>query len=210
MKRLWLRTAVLLLALALLLPCTGCDRTPGFTFQDGKEMAPDLWPPIESPEGEWVWLSQGFIAYGPTALPETWEGRPVLAVGHWNLTGQPLSSPEFSVQVSIPSVIAVCESAFASAARLTAVTFRDIRYIDRRAFEGCVSLTELVFPACLEVIAEGAFAGCTGLISVRFEGDPILKNCFPANPGLILYGQPGGNVEEYAQARGIAFEALSD
>ena len=209
MKNFLRRAVFLLLVPALLLPCAGCGEKATFTFADGPEWArefPSQMPPVDLRAEDWVCLTGTDLAVSEFVIPETHKGQPVLAIASGAFMTGNIASPR---RVEMPSVVVICDEGLTNTYRLAEVVFRDIRYIGRMAFEGCSSLTELVFPACLEVIAEGAFAGCTGLTKVRFEGDPVLKNCFPANPGLVFYGQPGGNVEEYARAWGIAFEALS-
>lgn len=96
-------------------------------------------------------------------IPESIEGFPVTRIG-----AEAFKSCE-PIKVILPgTILEIGERAF-SPCRIEAIRFsKGLKVIGKEAFNGCIYLTDLVFPESLETIEEEAFSNCVNLKSVTF------------------------------------------
>ena len=60
-----------------------------------------------------------------------------------------------------------------------------VRKIEKEAFLGCSSLTDITLPGSFAIIEKSAFAGCRALTSVRLLGRPQVEEAaFDGNPKI--------------------------
>ena len=93
--------------------------------------------------------------------------------------------------ISMPdSIIAIGSNSFLNNKWLTTVnTSQNIKYIGKRAFSGCASLSKFDWPSALRYIGANAFEGCEGFTEVLLNdgikkiGSHAFKNC--VNLGVI-------------------------
>lgn len=83
---------------------------------------------------------------------------------------------------------------FANASKLKNIEFGKIELIGKKAFENCISLTNITFPENLMNIGEDAFLNCTNLTKVEFLGD--LELYILDRPQNIINCFKGTNVQE--------------
>ena len=133
-------------------------------------------------------------------IPESWNGLPVLRIEKHAFHGAATTH-----SVDIGAVEIISPQAFVFCSQLREVNLRNARIIGAGAFMNCHYIESIVIPKTVEEIEGEAFADCTNLESIYFEGDPILsgRRIFPSYS--TIYGIPGGNVAAYAQQYGISF-----
>lgn len=133
-------------------------------------------------------------------IPESWNGLPVLRIEEYAF--QKAGSTQ---TVDIGAVEIISPKAFVFCSQLREVNLRNARIIGAGAFKGCSYIKSIIIPKTVEEIEGEAFASCTSLESIYFEGNPVLSGplIFPGHS--TIYGIPEGNVEAYAQHYGIPF-----
>ncbi len=133
-------------------------------------------------------------------IPEIWEGLPVLCIEKYAFTKSALTQ-----SVDIGAVEIISPAAFQFCSQLRQVNLRNVKIIGEGAFAGLGYLTSIVIPATVEEIGRTAFADCTSLRTIYFEGDPSVlgEQIFPGY--AVIFGKPGGHVEEYAKKYGKEF-----
>ena len=114
-------------------------------------------------------------------IPETYEGKPVVAIGD-----SALKDNKKIKSVVIPaSVKSIGQSAFAGCTALASVSFAEgLSEIGRFAFQNCTALTAISLPASVRSIGKNAFNGCATLSSIavaagntvyRAEGNCLIE-----------------------------------
>ena len=126
------------------------------------------------------------------------------------------SNCEVMTSISIPnSVTSIGRCAFFVCPSLTSIAIPDsVTSIGWSAFYRCSSLTDITIPASVASIGYRAFMNCNGLSSVTIlnpdavigDGEyDVFEDC-PSD--LVLRGFTGSTAQTYADAWGLAFEAL--
>lgn len=72
--------------------------------------------------------------------------------------------------INLNNVSIIEETAFRNT-KLSSVSFEQLQSIGRNAFNGCVALKTLTFPAGVSEIGQSAFSGCSLLNTVTFNGN---------------------------------------
>jgi len=100
--------------------------------------------------------------------------------------------------------VADCDTAAVSVVFPASVTA-----IERYAFSGCASLTEIVIPDSVAEIAEAAFQNCASLAQITLpEGiKKIAGNAFSGCASLTVIAPPESAGHAFAQANGLAWRA---
>ena len=89
-----------------------------------------------------------------------------------------------SATVNVPaSVSIIAADAFKDVGFMTSITFtgNTLRYVDEYAFQNCIGLREIIFPASLRYVADYAFYGCSYLFSVKYGAkESEVTRCYSA------------------------------
>ena len=112
-------------------------------------------------------------------------------------------------------IYSFCGSMFQNCKYLTSITLsKNAEYIYNDTFEGCTNLKEVIIPGDqLTEIQHGAFKDCTSLEvlelpeSVTKISDYAFRGC---SENLVLKCKEGSYVQQYAEAHGIKFEAITE
>ncbi len=116
--------------------------------------------------------------------------------------------------ITIPNSITRigCE-AFGDCSGLTSIVIpNSVTYIDNHAFDGCTRITSITIPDSVTRIGEWAFSGCSGLTSITISNpvavidDYVFEGC-PA--GMVIHGWDPSTTKTYANAKGLAFAAIT-
>lgn len=95
---------------------------------------------------------------------------------------------------------------FANFEQLESVRFyKDMKIIEKRAFEGCTKMMGLNMPLALEIIKEKAFKNCRNLRTIKFGKNvtAIAKDAFDGCENLTIYCYKGSYPEKYAKENKI-------
>lgn len=116
-------------------------------------------------------VSKGNATVSKIIIPETFNGRPVVAVSDFRFY-------EALTEIKIPaSVKKIDYQAFYVCTGLINVEIAEgLTHIDSGAFENCGALAEITIPASVISIGGRAFYGCTNLQKIVFRQNSILEN----------------------------------
>ena len=85
--------------------------------------------------------------------------------------------------------------------------------VEEQAFGNCTKLSEVTIPGSVYQIGAKAFGGCVNLILATFEsptmpymGGGVFSYCGQ----VVLQGESGSQVEQYAQTNGLPFRSTTD
>jgi len=82
--------------------------------------------------------------------------------------------------------------------------------IEPEACRNAATLEQVRLGKNLHTLCTGAFAGCTNLKEVYFQGNPETIEPGAFESGVTIYGPVGGTVEAYAKAEGLTFLPLPE
>lgn len=132
------------------------------------------------------------------AIPDT-----VTAIGEQAMSGSWITTLVLNKRLT-----SIGNGALRGSLRLQEITFApdgQLSVIGVSAFSGCISLTEVNFPASLTSIGASAFASC-GLTRVTIpEKVEIGTDAFKASDSLTIYGVKNSSAAAFAQTNGIRF-----
>ena len=132
-------------------------------------------------------------------LEEEVAGLPVVAVHNMEKGNNTTRIIYFGKQTEI-----VGARSFVNFKELESVRFyKDVKIIEKQAFEGCTKMMGLNMPAALEIIEKKAFKNCRNLRTVKFGKNvtAIAKDAFEGCENLTIYCYEGSYPEKYAKER---------
>ena len=145
---------------------------------------------------------------GQVVFPDEIDGQPLIALGRCALVTNMVME-----EIVIPdSVTLIGFGAFEGCLRLRSVRFpARLEKIGFRAFARCESLTEAILPDDLTILEEGVFNGCASLSALRLPAGVkvIRRNAFLGCNGLKEIAVPEGVERIEAQAFSGCGGALS-
>jgi hypothetical protein len=89
------------------------------------------------------------------------------------------------------------------------VNLSKVEKIESAAFYYCNDLESITIPKTVKYIGSAVFEGC-GLKEIYFEGNPEIIENLGLSKGVVIYGIPGGTVEEYAKTYGYKFVNINE
>ena len=105
--------------------------------------------------------------------------------------------------VHLNNVIEIFDGAFMNQL-INKIDLSKVEKIGSGAFYYCENLKTITIPQTVKYIGGNAFSG-TSLKEIYFEGNPEKIEKLGLPKGTVIYGIPGGTVEEYAKAYGYKF-----
>lgn len=131
-------------------------------------------------------------------IPDT-----VIAIGEQAMSGSWITTLVLNKRLT-----SIGDGALRGSPRLQTITFApdgQLSVIGTSAFSGCISLTDVDFPASLKSIGASAFASC-GLTRVSIpEKVEIGTDAFRDSDTLTIYGVQNSTAAAFAQTNGIRF-----
>lgn len=139
-------------------------------------------------------------------IPATYQGSPVGYVRSGSFSNMPIRT------LKLEAVTHVGERAFRNCESLTEVQLGKVEVIGDNAFEFCRSLSCITIPETVQQVGKRAFSFCDLLEEVYFLSDPenLGENIFEFCPNVVIYGTPGGHVEEYCAQYALEFKSLPE
>ena len=140
-------------------------------------------------------------AKGNIVIPDTYNGKPVTAIGEngfmcFSVTSSGVRIPTYINSITIPaSVVTIGKYAFGGCADLETLTFKEgskLQSIGPEAFKGCSSLVTLTLPDSVESIGYDAFYGCDSMNYNVYDNASYLGN--EENPYMVLVKATSTNI----------------
>ena len=140
-------------------------------------------------DGQGYTVSRGTYADSTIVIPETYEGKPVVAIAESGFTGDGITS------ITIPSSVKIIgANAFKNATFTELVLPDSIEEIGEYAFFRCDRLTEIRLGKNVKTVGKFAFASCKALTKVVFDTAcplaEIPQNCFDNSLALASVTLP--------------------
>ena len=105
--------------------------------------------------------------------------------------------------VHLNNVIEIFDGAFMHQ-QINDINLSKVEKIGSAAFYYCTNLKTITIPQTVKYIGSNALLG-TFLKEIYFEGNPEKIEKLGLPNGTVIYGIPGGTVEEYAKTYGYKF-----
>lgn len=188
--------AVLLCAVSVALLTTGCKEAtePSFDYHEFRDS-----------NGPYLMVIGYHNIERNMVIPNEHEGAPILYI-----YDKLFELNTYIETLDIGGITEIHDGAFNCCTNLRSVNLRNVEEIHKIAFRGCSSLEQVVFPATLREIRDGAFANCEKLKNVYFLGEPKIMGQNIFDRGVTIYGLPGSTVEKYAKEYGYRFIELTE
>lgn len=188
MKLIFRTIFIAIIFMGLLLASNGCTIVPTTVTDSDGFIYEDYW----DEEGYAVYLDNLFSSVS-ISVPETYNGKPVLAVGTYNMTVE----SQVKDLILPDGVLSILPSAFSNWRELESIYIPDsVSYIGEYAFSNCESLTSIIIPDNVRVLSSKVFYGCISLEVIALpeglqtiEGHPFGK-CYDLVSVLIDEDNP--------------------